>query len=61
MNCLSTLIGVNGFTLSYVVWGKYNPDKNRDLPNFIDNMLACAPLKGNYYEAYCHTVHQAMV
>ena len=40
---------------------KYTPDANRYFPNFIDEMIACAPLKGNYYEADRNTVYQALV
>ena len=58
---MSTLIGVNGITLSYVVREKDNPEKNGELTKFIDKTIECAPLKGNYYEAGCHTVHQALV
>ena len=60
-NFLSTLIGVNGVPLYYVVRGKYNPDANREFPTFIDKTIACAPLKRDKYEAGHHTVHQARV
>ena len=40
---------------------KDNPDAKGDLLNFIDKTIACAPLKGDYYEADWHTVHQALV
>ena len=58
---MSTLIGVNGVSLYYVVQEKDNPDANGDFPNFIENIIACAPLKGDYYEADCYKVHQALV
>ena len=61
INDLSTLIGVNGLPLSYVVWEKDNPNKNGDLPNFIDKTIECLPIKSNYYKANCHTVHQVLV
>ena len=44
-----------------MVWEKYNPYANRDFPNFIEKMIVCDPLKGDYYESDCHTVHQTMV
>ena len=43
INCLSTLIGVNGVPISYVVRVKDNSDANGDFPNFIDKTIACAP------------------
>ena len=48
INYLSTLIGVNGVPLSYMVRGKVNPDANGDFPIFIDKTIACGTLKGNY-------------
>ena len=60
-NDLSTLIGVNGVTLSNVVRENNNPDSNEKFPNFIDNTISCVPLKGDYYEADHHTVHQTLV
>ena len=35
INYLSTLIGVNGVPLYFVVWEKYNTDANGDFPNFL--------------------------
>ena len=58
---LFTLIRVNGVLLPYVVQEKDNPDSNGDFPNFIENKIACVPLKGNYYEADFNTVYQALV
>ena len=40
---------------------KENPDAEWDFPKFIDKTIACASLKGNYYEADFHTVYQALV
>ena len=61
INYSSTLIGVNGVPLYYVMRGKDNLDTNGDLPNFIENTIACATVKGDYYEADCHKFHQALV
>ena len=58
---LSTLIVVIGVPLSYVVREKENPDAEWDFPKFIDKTIACASLKGNYYEADHHTVHKALL
>ena len=47
INYFSTLIGVNGVPLSYVVRAKDNTDANGDFHNFIDKTISCAPLKGD--------------
>ena len=46
INYFPTLIGFNGFNFSFVVREKDNPDANGYFHNFIDNMIACAALKG---------------
>ena len=38
-----------------------NPNANGEFPNFIDNRISCAPLKGDYYESDHRTVHQSLV
>ena len=47
INYFSTLIGVNGVPLSRMVLEKYNPDAKGDFPNYIENTISCAPLKGD--------------
>ena len=56
-----TIIGVNGIPLSYVVQKYDKPDANGDFPNFIDNMITCAPFMVDYYEADCCEFQQALV
>ena len=55
------MVGVNGVSLFYVVQGKQNPDANGALPNFIYNIISCAPLKRDYYEASCHRFNQVLM
>ena len=38
-----------------------NPYGKGELPNFIDNKIAYYALKGNYYQADLHIVHQELV
>ena len=40
---------------------KENQGENGDFPNLIDNKIACAPLKGNSYEADRHIIPQTLV
>ena len=58
---MSTIIGVNGIPLSYVLREKDNPDANGGFHRFIENTIECETLKGDYYEADHHTVNQALV
>ena len=58
---MSTIIGVNGIPLSYVLREKDNPDANGNLRNFTDKMIECAPLNGNYYNGDSNTVHQELM
>ena len=54
---LSTILGVNGVPLSYVV--RENPEptpKGHD--TFVQKFIACAPLTGPHFEAYARRVHQ---
>ena len=55
------LIGVNGVPLYYMMRETDNPYGKGELTNFIDNKIAYYALKGNYYQADLHIVHQELV
>ena len=44
-------MGANGIPLSYVIRENEDPDTDGDHPDFVSKTIACAPLKGEYYDA----------
>lgn len=60
-NYLSTIPGVDGVPLSYVIRVKETPDPNATFTSFVEETVAKAPLRGTYFEADRDTVHQAIV
>ena len=59
-NYLSVIPGVNGVPLVYVVCEEEDPEDGAEYLTFTEQMIACAPLKGQYYEADSHCVHTAL-
>ena len=57
-NYLSTLIGVNGIPLSYVIQENDIPIAEGTYSNFMDQTVACTPLTGQHLEADCYSVFQ---
>ena len=56
-NMLSTILGVNGVPLSYVV--RENPEPTpKGRGTFVQKCIACAPLTGPHFEADARRVHQ---
>ena len=54
---LSTILGVNGVPLSYVV--RENPEPmSKGHDTFVQKYIACAPLTGPHFEADARTYHQ---
>ena len=49
--------GINGIPLSYVVHKDEDPKDGLEYLTFMEWMIACAPLKGQYFEADSHHVH----
>jgi len=60
-NYLSTILGINGIPLSYVIRENDGPDITGPHANFSEECVARAPLSGVAYEADRSTVHQALV
>ena len=58
VNYLSTIPGVNGIPLSYVVREVENPIVGADYGSFNERAIACAPLKGDVFQADARKVHQ---
>jgi hypothetical protein len=58
VNYLSTLQGVSGVPLSYVVREKEKPDEGAEYGSFNERAIACAPLEGPTYQADSRKVHQ---
>ena len=56
-NKLSTILGVNGVPLSYVVIENPEPTPEGN-DTFVQKCIACAPLSGPHFEAYAKRVHQ---
>jgi hypothetical protein len=44
-------LGANGIPLSYVIRENQDPDVSGNHPDFVSKTIACAPLKGEYYDA----------
>ena len=62
INYLSTLTGVNGVPLSYVVRENDEaPTDDRTYSNFMEKTIYCASLNGTIYDADKDTVHQAIL
>jgi hypothetical protein len=59
-NYLSTIPGVNGIPLSYVIRESYVPDRIIDYPSFNERAIACAPLTGPNFQADARKVHQLL-
>ena len=58
---LSTIPGVYGVPLSYVVWENQAPDHTREYEgNFTEEIIACAPLNGPKFRADACKVHQLL-
>ncbi len=60
MNYLSTIQGVNGVPLSYVVREQEEVDRNGTFESFNEQTIACSPLKGPIFQADAHKVHQLL-
>jgi hypothetical protein len=58
INYLSTIPGVNGVPLSYVVRDKENAELGTEYGNFNEQAVACAPLAGPTFQADGRKVHQ---
>ena len=59
-NYLSTIPGVNGIPLSYVIREAEEPDRTLDYPSFNEKAIACAPLTGPNFQADARKVHQLL-
>ena len=57
-NYLSTIPGINGIPLSYVIRETEEPDPTIDYPSFNERAIACAPLVGPNFQADARKVHQ---
>ena len=60
-NMLSTMPGVMGVPLSYVIREVETPEPDEDYDNFVQNCVACAPLTGAAFEADSRQVHQLIL
>jgi hypothetical protein len=60
VNYLSTLPGVNGVPLSYVVREKEMPEPGAEYGSFNEQAVACAPLHGPTLKADSRKVHQLL-
>ena len=58
VNYLSTIPGVTGVPLSYVVRQHEMPTPGEDYGNFNERSISCAPLTGNIFQADARKVHQ---
>ena len=58
VNYLSTIPGVNGVPLSYVVREKEEPDSTGTFESFNERAIACSPLAGAVFQADARKVHQ---
>jgi hypothetical protein len=55
---LSTIPGVSGVPLSYVIREKEQPDPGTEYGSFNEQAIACAPLDGPTFQADARKVHQ---
>ena len=61
VNYLSTIPGVYGVPLSYVVRENQTPDHTRDFEgDFTEEIIVCAPLNGPKFQADARKVHQLL-
>jgi len=60
VNYLSTIPGVNGIPLCYVIRELEQPDGATDYASFNEKSIACAPLTGSNYQADSRKVHQLL-
>ena len=60
-NYLSTIPGIDGVPLSYVIRVLDTPAPNTTFTSFFEDTVATAPLTGTYFEADRDTVHQLIV
>ena len=60
VNYLSTIQGVNGVPLSYVVRDKEESDSMGTFESFNERSIACAPLSGVVFQADSRKVHQLL-
>ena len=61
VNYLSTIPGVYGVLLSYVIRDNMSPDHAHDFTgDFTEEIIACAPLNGPMFRADTHKVHQLL-
>ena len=58
VNYLSTIPGVTGVPLSYVVRQHEMPTPGEDYGNFNERSISCAPLTGSIFQANTRKVHQ---
>lgn len=58
MNYLSTIPGVSGVPLSYVVREKEHDELDAEYGSFNEQAVACAPLEGPTFQADARKVHQ---
>ena len=59
-NYLSTIPGVNGIPLSYVIRETEEPDCTIDYTSFNERTIACVPLSGPNFQADARKVHQLL-
>ena len=59
-NYLSTIPGVNGVPLSYVLRMEATPDPNEIYQSFNEQAIACCPLTGASFQADARKVHQLL-
>jgi hypothetical protein len=57
-NYLSTIPGVSGVPLSYVIREKEVPEPGKEYGSFNEQAIACAPLEGPTFQADARKVHQ---
>ena len=61
INYRSTIPGVYGVPLSYIIWENQAPDHTRDFEgDFTEVIIACAPLNGPKFLADARKVHQLL-
>lgn len=60
VNYLSTILGVNGIPLCYVIREIAEPDRSADFASFNERAIACAPLNGSNFQADARKVHQLL-
>ena len=60
-NYLSTVLGMNGIPLSYVIRRNELPIRSNTYCDFTEECITCTPLSGVAYEADRSTVHQSLV